>query len=124
MAEAGAAAMKAGFCKGKVCTLEEIKAWARKHGKGLGGALGVYAAALAGKAGSADEAAAVVAKALGLSKEELLKLAQDAAKKAGFCKADKCTAEELAAWAKAQGKDLPAPLGAIARLLVPKINAR
>ena len=70
-----------------------------------GGALGAYAAALSGGAGSPDEAAAAVAKALGLSKEKLHKLATDAAQKAGFCKADKCTAEELVAWANTQAGD-------------------
>ena len=48
---------------------------------------------------------------------ELRKLAHDAAKKAGFCSGSECTEAELAAWAKAEGRHLPAPLGALGRLL-------
>merc|ERR1719247_3901029 len=43
---------------------------------------------------------------------------------AGFCSGSECTAAELAAWAKAQGKKLPGPLGAIGRLLALEDEAK
>ena len=52
---------KRSFSHQTTCTIEEIKAWARKHGASMGGKLGAYAKALAGKAGKSDEAAKKVA---------------------------------------------------------------
>ena len=66
-----------------------------------------------------------MAAALGQSQEALHKLAHDAARKAGFCKGSECTAAEVKAWARKEGKAQAGPLGAIARLLgaAPKSSA-
>jgi len=121
------AAKAAGFCKDKllckfrICKdkLKGVKEWARDEGiDSRSKKLAAYAKALAGKARSEDSLRAVVAKAAGLGTEKPQKLAQDAAKKGGFCMGRKCTTDELRKWGKARmhADDLLAPLSNIATL--------
>ena len=49
MKEAAARAKKAGFCTGETCRDEEIRAWAGKRGRLLGGTLGAFAKTIAEK---------------------------------------------------------------------------
>ena len=96
-----------------------LKKWARDEGTdSRSKKLAAYAKALAGKARSEDSLRAVVAKAAGLGTEKPQKLAQDAAKKGGFCMGRKCTTDELRKWGKARmhADDLLAPLSNIATL--------
>ena len=123
MAEAAAKAKAAGMCAGDVCTPEEIARWAKKHGKYFGGALGTMAKALAGEASSSADALGLLAKQLGLKPEAMQQMIADAAKKAGYCKAAKCTPEELAKWAREKGSALPAPLGSAAKLMASEADA-
>jgi hypothetical protein len=97
--------------------LPEIKAWARKQGKNLKGQLGAFAKGLAGEGGTAAESSAAVASGLDMSRDQLYKMAQEAAKKGGFAHGWECTAKELKRWARLHGKDLDPPLGAYARLI-------
>ena len=75
MSEAAAAAKAAGFCQGLVCTLNEIQAWAERHGSELEGAPGAHAKALAGRVLSKEAAIAAVKAALGVvGAEESIKV--------------------------------------------------
>ena len=81
------------------------------------GALGAYAKALAGEVADVNAAVAVLAKAFGLNRSELLGQVHSSAKSDGLCAGEECTAEEIAAWATAQDKQMQGPVGAIAQLL-------
>jgi hypothetical protein len=119
LSEAVDAAKAAGFCKGKMCMVDQIpsaRAWALRHSNEVKGALGAYASALAGKVVSADDAVKSIGTALGLGNEAMQKRAKDAAKKAGLCKGSTCTKAQILSWAKTIGKRMPAKLGVVARM--------
>ena len=55
MKRAAAKAKASGFCTGKMCRVEEIRTWAHRQGRSLGGALGAFAEAIVAAPGKVTQ---------------------------------------------------------------------
>jgi antitoxin component of RelBE/YafQ-DinJ toxin-antitoxin module len=108
------AAMAAGYCSKSGCSEAQIRAWAHDNASTLSGPLGAYAKAFAGKPAGGKHTADALARSLGQDPAVMYQQVVDAAKKAGFCKAE-CTDQEIRAWAAKHGSSLPGALGAYAK---------